>query len=389
MKFNPNKKECLPDLNVRPFSNIGELREAVRCNDATHPQSKYPRGGTAELGLLEKKVANIFNFQGSVVVFSYGMSGVVAALESERPTKDTVVMHGANEYSNNKKYIEGTLAERGVKTITAESYSLDYLEKLIKDEHPNIIFLETVANGPEIPVLDVEGFFKLQVLKELNPLIILDNTLAAGIISPQEILKEGFRVIGVESGLKFYTKHRGSFGFIYTNDSDLANRLKEYRKRAGTAPDLYQTLLVNERLIGRWELFQRNRRIFSNAKLQAELCTEAEDPESAFSVSYPNLPNHPNFSLASAKFPDGAAPLFFIKPRKGKNQFDIAEALLENPVVKEECAIIESFGYDFTAIWPNADLNFVRISTGTGDEDETRELGCALRDSLKQLNRGV
>ena len=381
-----NKKLSLLDINVRPFESIGELKEAVRCNDLSHPQSKYPRGGTVELTLLERKISNIFNLNPEgVMVFSYGMSAVVAAIEHASLTKGTTIIHGVNEYSNNKKYIGKTLAKRGVFAVEAQSYSIEHLQELIEKTRPQVIFLETIANGQSMPVLDLEGFFKIPSLKDIDPLIILDNTLAASIISPEEILKEGFRVIGIESGLKFYTKHRGSFGFAYTKDLKIANEIKEYRKQTGTAPDLYQTKLVSEKLIGKFELYQRNERIFRNAMLLATISAEAEHEGALFSITYPNLKSHQNFEFASKKFPGGAAPLFFIKPIGNKNQFDVAESLLKNPIIKEACVIIESFGYDFTAIWPNADLNFVRISAGTEEEEKVKELGYAIRDSLRAI----
>ena len=386
MILEANKKESPSYINVRPFDSIKELREAVRCNDVSHPQSKYPRGGTTELSLLERKVANMFDLNSEgVMVFSFGMSAVVAAIENASLTKDAVIMHGTNEYSNNKKYIGKTLTKRGIIAVEAESYSIDYLQELIEKTKPQVIFLETVANGQNIPVLDLERFFEIPSLKKLNPLIILDNTLAAGLISPQEILKEGFRVIGVESGLKFYTRHRGSFGFAYTKDLTVANEIKEYRKQTGMVPDLYQTNLISERLIGRFELDRRNQKIFKNAMTLATISAEAEQEGALFSIAYPNLKSHQNFEFASKKFPGGAAPLFFIKPRGDKNQFDVAEHLLKNPIVNEACVIIESFGYDFTAIWPNADLNFVRISAGTEEEIKVKELGYAIRDSLRTI----
>ncbi len=386
MGVNVNKKCSLTDINVRPFDSIGELREALRFNDASHPQSKYPRGGTLELTLLERKISNIFNLNPEgVMVFSYGMSAAVAAIEHAGLTKGTSIIHGVNEYSNNKKYIGKTLAKRGIVAVEAESYQIEYLQELIEKTKPQVIFLETIANGQALPVLDLERFFEIPSLKSIDPLIILDNTLAASIISPEEILKEGFRVIGIESGLKFYTKHRGSFGFAYTKDFKIANEIKEYRKQTGTAPDLYQTKLISERLIGKFELYQRNESIFRNAMILATISAEAEHEGSLFSITYPNLKGHQNFEFASKKFPRGAAPLFFIKPKGNKNQFDIAESLLKNSLVKEACVIIESFGYDFTAIWPNADLNFVRISAGTEEETTVKELGCAIRDSLRTI----
>ena len=387
MKLNVNKKCSQLDINVRPFDSINELREAVRHNDALHPQSKYPRGGTVELALLERKVANMFNLNPEeVMVFSYGMSAVVAAIEHASLTKGSTIIHGVNEYSNNKKYIGKTLTKRGVVAVEAESYSIEYLQELIEKNRPQVIFLETVANGQAMPVLDLENFFKIPSLKNIDPLIILDNTLAASIISPEEILKDGFRVIGIESGLKFYTKHRGSFGFAYTKNLRMANEIKEYRKQTGTAPDLYQTKRISERLIGKFDLYQRNERIFRNAMTLATLSAEAEHEGALFSIIYPNLKNHQNFDFASKKFPGGAAPLFFIKSNGNKDQFDIAESLLKNLVVKEACVIIESFGYDFTTIWPNSDLNFVRISAGTEEEETVKALGYAIRDSLRSIH---
>ena len=380
-------RALLEGINVRPYKDVEELRTSLRYDDNDHPRSKYPRGGTEELLLLERKIANMFDLdQKQLVVFAYGMSGVVTSIESASPTQGTVLLHGSNEYSNNKKYITNTLKKRGIIPITATSYSVSYLNELIHETNPKIIFLETVANGPEIPVLNIKDFFGLNILKKINPIIILDNTLASGIISPKEILNNDLRVIGVESGLKFYTKHKGSLGFIYTNDAENISTLKELRKQTGTAPDLYQTKHITEKLIGKWELFLRNKKIFKNAKLLAELCHEAETPNSNFSISYPNLENHKDTLYVNKTFPEGAAPLFFINSRNGKNQFDIAEELFKNQIINDSCMIIESFGFDFTSIWPNSDLNFVRISAGIEDESKIVNIGNALKETLRKIN---
>ncbi|MGC8479373.1 MAG: PLP-dependent transferase [Candidatus Micrarchaeia archaeon] len=378
--------EQLNEINVKRYETLDELKLASRDNSGKYPKSKYPRSGTEELSLLERKVGNMFDLDSSkIVVFTYGMAAVVAAIESASPTSGTIILHGKNEYSNNKKYINNTLSKRQIINVETDSYNIEKLEGIIEEKKPGIIFLESIANGPDMPVLDLNRFFEIKYIKNNKPLIIIDNTLAAGLISPKEILERDLNVIGVESGFKFYTLHRTSFGFLYSNNNDLINSIKEYRRQTGTAPDLPQTKLISSKLIGRWELLQRNSTIYKNTKIIASICNDICNENSKFVISHPNLKNNQTFDFVNKKFANGASPLFFINPKKGVDQFDIAEALLNNGVLSESCRIIESFGYDFTAIWPNSDMNFVRISPGTEKEEDAIKIGSAMKESLRKF----
>lgn len=378
-----DKKSRLAELNVRPYT-LDEIKSASRGIESIVPKSRYPRSGTEELSLFEKKISNVLDIDSkNLLVFTYGMAAVVAAIESTSPNNRTVILHGKNEYSNNKNYINKTLQKRGVMSIEVDSYKIEKLESVIEESKPQIVFLETVGNGLKIPVLDLEKFFQIKYLKEKKPLIILDNTLAAGVITPKQILTFEGNVIGVESGLKFYTRHEGAFGFLYTNNNNLIPDLAEYRKQTGTTPDLYQTKLISSKLIGRWDFHIRNDLIFRNAKIIAELSNEMCNKNSAFAVHYPNLTNHENYGYVKERFPQGAAPLFFIEPKNGITELELTEELLKNPIIQKSCEIIESFGYDFTAIWPNTDMSFVRISAGTEKEDEVIALGNAFKESLR------
>ncbi len=372
--------------NVRSYT-LEELKSISRDTENKIPKSRYPRSGLEELKLFERKVANLLEIDSkNLLAFTFGMAAVVTAIESASPSNETIILHGKNEYSNNRNYISKTLHKRGIKNIEVESYEINKLELEIEKNKPNIIFLETVGNGVKMPVLDLEKFFQIKYIKEKKPLIILDNTLAAGIIKPKQILSFEGDIIGVESGLKFYTKHRGAFGFLYTNNINLIQNLEEYRKQTGKTPDLYQTNLISSKLIGRWEFLLRNEIIFRNAKIIASMCNEVCNENSSFSVHYPNIPVHENYDFVKQKFPNGSAPLFFIQPKNGITELQLTEELLKNEVIKNSCEVIESFGYDFTAIWPNLDMNFVRISAGTEKENEVIEIGNAFKESLRQFS---
>ncbi len=428
-------------LGVREWKNTDELKEARRQGNNL---SRYARSGTPELEAAEEKASGLLGLRReNVVAFAYGMTAVVAALECWRPRTvpkksycwplrmvvaaleywrprtGLVAIHGRNEYSRIKQYFSDVLVPRGVLPVEVDSYSIEGLADTIEKRRPHIVFLETVANGPDIPILDVKRFLEIPYLKAPGLLIVLDNTLAADRIRPEELIGNDLNTIVVESGTKFYTKNRSSVGFAYAKNPEIIARLRLLRTITGGAPDRMPAKLLEEDIVGPDEFSHRNSRIFRNARTLAELCASEVRPDSPFSVSYPNLAGHPNADFANERFPDGAAPLLFIRAKGNIDQYGITDALFSDPVIRDSCLVIESFGFDFTAIYPNdytpldpkvkaavyGSVNktliepndytplapkgkepFVRISAGAEDGEKAKEIGNALRRGLRALS---
>ncbi len=376
------------DLSVKEWKDTEELKEARRRGGIP---SRYARSGTPELEDVEEKVATLLGLEcNRVAVYNYGMTAVVAALEYWRPRAGLIAVHGHNEYTRTKQYFSEILVSKGVIPEEVSSYSIEGLSDAIRKYRPQIVFLETIGNGPDIPILDVKRFLSIPGLKDPGLLTVLDNTLAADRIRPEELIENDLNIIVVESGTKFYTKNRSSVGFAYAKDPRVVERLKLLRTITGGAPDRIPAKLLNNDIISPKEFADRNNRIFTNAKILAESCSSVLLRDSAFSVSYPNLAGHPESEFANKNYPGGAAPLFFLRTKGNINQYALTDALFSAPVIKAACLNIESFGFDFTAIYPNdytpldskGKEPYVRISAGTEDADVVMEIGGALRHVL-------
>ncbi len=115
-------------------------------------------------------------------------------------------------------YISDELRLRGALVFQADPGSVENISRVLEAGKPEIVFFETVTNGSEMAILNVEEFLRLPVLQDLDPLIILDNTLPASTGIPLETIMadSARRIIGVESGTKFIGLNREMCGMAYT-----------------------------------------------------------------------------------------------------------------------------------------------------------------------------
>ncbi len=407
------QKSVLRDGCVPRFSDVAAIRTAQRAREDGRYADMYPRDTTLVLKELESIISVMVGVPDTnITLYSSGMSALTSAIESASPTSGSIVFHGNSEYSRTTKFVDIMLARRGIDSVKADSRDLESMRKEIISSKPSIIVLETATNGPDMALPDLEGFFALKELKELKPLIILDNTLPTpSTITPDKIFKlaEGLKILVVESGTKFYALNEETLGVTYSNDQTLIARLRDERSTTGTILTLSQTLLLLDVLKKTYNLDdpkeikarfdRRNKRIIYNAKILASEC-EKHEGNSSLTISYPNLVSHPNHNLAMERYPDGSSPLFFITSKKDgeylphfetrsgpKDQFEVLEELLKDPFLRSKLVLRQSFGFDSTTIYPYPDptMPCIRVSAGTEATDKVKELGNALRRAASRL----
>ncbi len=374
---------------VPHFESVDALRDAMVRRTRHEPVDLYPRDGTVQLYELESNIARLIGIDDpkKVIAYSSGMSALARLIESEAPTAGTVVLHAHDEYSRTRRYAGEILQERGARVVSCDTQDTEELKGKIEKYIPQIIILETVANGPQVPILDLQSLFSSQALRDANPLIILDNTMPTPtLIGPDTLLgARGLRVAVIESGMKAYSENVEMLGIVYAADPTLLDKLREQRITAGATPSYYQVEklgeLINESTSKR-DFDSRNLRILGNTLQLAQGCYEAGN-ELVF-IGHPNLPTNANSGYANRLFPAGASPLFFITPTK-IDQFELSEVLWSNPTINAHCELGQSFGLDRTRIFPDLTAQTVRISGGIEDAQTIAELKSAFRHTIASI----
>lgn len=158
-KETPKKEE---EMGITTsYSTIEEWEEVLKKYKKGESVEIYQRGGYAELEEREKKTAELIGMKkDEVVLFNAGMAAIRESLELENLTKGDVVLYSPDLYNHSKDYIENELPKRGIKTIPIDSGNIEAVEKAIDEHRPKVIFMETVGNTPNMPVIDVDRLIK-------------------------------------------------------------------------------------------------------------------------------------------------------------------------------------------------------------------------------------
>lgn len=377
---------------VPSFADIPAVIAAQQAKKAQLEADLYPRDGSRELFQLEKDLAGILGVrQGNLLLYNTGMSAVVDALEIMRPTAGTKILRNGQHYSQAGNYISDELRSRGVVVVETDLSEMRNISRALQTRRPEIVFFETVTNGSEMATLNIEEFLHLPVLEDLDPLIILDNTLPSSTGMPLgEIMAASKKkIIGVESGTKYIGLNTEMCGMVYTYNTDLLLLLRKRRQRTGSLLSASAVEVIRDRMPATGESYHaRNKTIFKHTLRLALACSVSPGDGDKFFVSHPNLATHPNSQYANSRCPDGISPVFCIRPATltdVKKHYQIAEALWQNPAISSLCDLGQSFGFDRTRIWPDDNSPYVRISGGIYSEEAQAELDKAFSEVLSSL----
>ncbi len=365
---------------VPAFETTGELREALTAKNNFAAVDLYPRDGTRQLSATEASIAELVKVQADeLVLCNSGMAAVTAAVETCLDG-GSVIAFPEQGYSQTVRYISEYLPPRGVKTVRFDSGSVKSIDRILQKHRPDVIITETVGNGPDVPVLDLEAFLQLPSLKQSGANVILDNTLPLSTGLPLgDVLAAHPHVVAVESGTKSYTFNQELCGFVYGKNAETIRRVREYRRTTGSTPNVAAIDRIQELLPDSRDTFhRRNRAIFAHTAQLAIAAFGAGSTE--YVVSHPALPTHSNAELAAQSFPDGLTPVFFLQCVGNNDQFDATEQLWQHPVIQDECELGQSFGFDKTRILPDAHYPCIRIAGGA--TTDTDKLGRAFQEAL-------
>lgn len=353
------------------FNSVQELRAAQARKQNFQPANLYPRDGTKDLDRLERRIAGYIDVNpDNLLLFNSGMLAVTEAIELASPSQGSTILYGEQLYSQTTAFITNDLKERGVKPIQVDASFGPGIQRVVTRFTPDIIFFETVANGPDMQVLDLEALLTSDL--SYNPLIILDNTLPTSVTWSLDFSKRpDKRIIVVESGTKFYAQNKQLCGLAYTSNPELLQRLMERRRRRGSL--LAATATINQHLPPTKDEFtSRIKKIANNAQYIAASLSEALDNNDFF-VSYPD-----------SQIGQGISPVLFLTSPH-IDQFKVTERLWEQEVVRRYCDLGQSFGFDRTRLWPDSSYPTIRIAGGMENQEGLEQLSSALKEVLQDL----
>lgn len=366
----------------------------------------YWRNGSPELYRKERQIAEIVGATKEYVFLTTsGMSALTTATELTAPTRGDVVVYTNESYKTSQLYFRNILPGREVRTISAEPGSIEDIEEKLKtassktqEGKVKAIVMETLVNSPKMPVLDLERFLKLPILRELkSTVIILDNTVATNSIIPLAAFMRQFpelKIIGVESATKSYLLNQDNEGIIFTADSNLAENFNMYRKIYGVVPgpSLIETTVLPTPEQFDWE----NRTIARNTLTVAKACASAKGAGITYDVNHPGLDSHPQNYLVRKISSDGAiVPVGYIVPRApGLTAEHIAKVLEQKGLTGlyedgKPIGITESWGFINTAIsftLPETSYsNYLRFAGGLEEPEKAQKTANAFKEALSSL----
>lgn len=375
-----------------------------------HENFTYPRNGFPDLDKAERQIAELVGATHEhVLLTTAGMSALVLATELTAPTKGDTIVYPSESYKTSQVYYRAILPARDVRTIPANPGSTEDIERKIKraveatqDGKVKAIVMETLVNSPEMPVLDLEKFFALPILRELkDTTIILDNSLATNSILPlASILRDypELKVLIIESATKSYLLNRDNGGIIVTTNQELAHTLNMYRKTYGMVPGPSLIKTMKGVILPSPEQFNwENRTIARNTLVIAEACASAAGAGILFDVNHPSLNHHPQHELAKRISPDGAiVPVGYIVPHaEGLTAEHIAKVLEREGLTKiweegePDVEITESWGFKHTSIsltTPDTSTSdYVRFAGGLEELKKTQEIAGKFKKALSTL----
>ncbi|HSW85118.1 MAG TPA: PLP-dependent transferase [Candidatus Saccharimonadales bacterium] len=372
---------------VPDFDSIPELESALTAKAKFDPQSDlYPRDGSSQLGEIEAKIANLAGVNArELIAYNSGMSAVTEALDvaiKASGTETPTVAVAQETYTQTRRYIDHFLRGAGPRIVFFDSGDRDDVANTVERHHPDVIIAETVANYTGVPVLDTDFLLKLTSAHEKQPTVILDNTLPLSTAQPlgRKLAKDE-RVIVVESGTKSYTFNAEQLGIGFTKNEELLDYLRRLRRTRGSIPGAASLERIEGLIPTNTETFnERNLQLFkSTAAIAIELAVASEGKDEYF-ISHPTLKSHPNHEDYRAEYPNESTPVFYIVATNGLNQYQLGNLLWQNPAVREQAKLGQSFGFDHTRIVTDENQPQVRIAGGV--ETNGKVLGQAMADSL-------
>lgn len=365
----------------------------------------YPRDGDLTAAYIEGRVSNVtIRGRHKNIIWSSGESAVresvnfAAVHMADRGTRkgdDPIIAHSRSLYSQSGVYF-GNEKKKGVDVIDFDSGNEEEVAEVV-ERGADVIFAETVANTPDMPVLNIHRL--LQQVRELDPddrpILVIDDTTTlrtglqfAGLVEPSD------RVILVQSGTKNLMNNSELLGITYSPNLELIQGLRKYKAHSGAVNSIGALASIAAKLRLTLPGFHdRNRAVFNSTGKIARALEEAEaelGPDTDFTTVFPTSPKHGNYDYARKITPadvDCISPVVFITPWELSQEgtHDLIRRLSEHPAMREQIEegqihLGQSFGTPRARILYDRKAPNVRFAGGFDIADDD-SLAAAIKEA--------
>lgn len=248
----------------------------------------YGRRHNPTQSLLEERLAHLEQGEAALAMAS-GIACITTPLWTILQAGDHVVIDHTL-YGNSYAFFTRALPKFGVGVDKVDMTNLAALECGLRSD-TRVVYFETPAN-PNLRVLDIEAIASCTRRIAPRALVIVDNTFCTPII--QQPLRHGADVV-VHSATKFLSGHGDLLGGVVVGSKEFIAQVRNEGLRYMTGATLSP---MNAYLILRG-LKTLELRMAHHSRSALAVAEFLQQHSSVERVSYPGLPSHPQFSVAS------------------------------------------------------------------------------------------
>jgi cystathionine beta-lyase/cystathionine gamma-synthase len=247
-----------------------------------------------------------------------GMAAVNLAMAACGVEAGATVAAAQDCYGATYSLVDKLWPQYGVKGVFVDATDLTVVERMLAQERPLVLIVETISN-PLLKVVDIARLAEL--CRAHNTFLLVDNTFATPMLFRP--LVHGVDVV-IHSATKYIGGHGDVLGGVVTARNEMRPAFWEYLKKTGANLGPHEAWLLHR---GLKTMPLRVERQCRNACVVAEQLSR--HPALAC-VRYPGLPDHPQHALAGRLFEQrgyGAVVAIELKDAVREDVFRFLEAL--------------------------------------------------------------
>ena len=247
-----------------------------------------------------------------------GMAAVNLAMAACGVKAGATVAAAQDCYGATYSLVDKLWPQYGVKGVFVDATDLNAVERMLSQERPVVLIVETISN-PLLKVVDIPRLAEL--CRAHNTSLLVDNTFATPMLFRP--LAHGVDVV-IHSATKYIGGHGDVLGGVVTARNEMRPAFWEFLKRTGANLGPHEAWLLHR---GLKTMPLRVDRQCRNACVVAEQLSR--HPALA-RVRYPGLPDHPQHELAGRLFDQrgyGAVVALELKDADREDVFRFLEAL--------------------------------------------------------------
>lgn len=270
-----------PAQQGKAFRDGPEFASTYHLSGEVDPNAyQYGRFSQPSWDALEQAFSQLEG--GDTVIFPSGMSAAAAVLTSLVEPGDTILLP-SDGYAPVRYYVEKYLVKFGIDLKTVATKDIDSFDfKGIA-----LALLETPSN-PMLDVFDIA--LACEKLHQCGGLMAIDNTTLT--LLGQQPLALGADIT-ISADTKAVNGHSDVlFGHVSTNNQQISEKVREWRKFSGNIPGPMETWLVHRSLA---TLDLRLERMCNNAQ---QLAAALQAHPKVQSIRYPGLESDPSYKIA-------------------------------------------------------------------------------------------